>query len=294
MDNNISVIIPTYRNPAYLDLCLKSATENKGIDSTEIIVIIDGFVEESQAIVDKYLGVMVLPLQENHGMQYALNVGVMQATNSWVFIVNDDNVFPHNWDVRLQFLLDTDYKQIATKTAPESSSLPRWENMVYTINQVEPAPSMFGFPEKNLGKTAEEFDYDAWKHFELGLQPKDKFTFDARIFPFLITKKWYMACGGFDTFYKSPFWCDCDFFTKLELIPGIHFTRYHGLHLYHFGGTATKTREDVEALMFKKSEGAAAQAFAYKWGYIPNLAEAVSRGNSKLPIDNAVKGITFK
>jgi glycosyltransferase involved in cell wall biosynthesis len=44
----LTLIIPTYRNPKYLDLCLKSAVENKVNSNTEILVIVDGFFEESQ------------------------------------------------------------------------------------------------------------------------------------------------------------------------------------------------------------------------------------------------------
>ena len=50
----ISLIIPTYRNPKCLDICLKSAIEQqKG--KNEIIVIVDGFVEESKDILEKYI-----------------------------------------------------------------------------------------------------------------------------------------------------------------------------------------------------------------------------------------------
>ena len=42
----ISLIIPTYRNPDYLDLCLQSAIEGQ-TTKNEIIVVIDGFIEES-------------------------------------------------------------------------------------------------------------------------------------------------------------------------------------------------------------------------------------------------------
>ena len=51
----ISLIIPTYRNPKYLDICLKSAVEGqinpKG--KNEIIVVVDGFVEESKDVLKK-------------------------------------------------------------------------------------------------------------------------------------------------------------------------------------------------------------------------------------------------
>ena len=49
----ISLIIPTYKNPDYLDICLKSAIENQS-NKNEIIVAVDGFIEESQHILDKY------------------------------------------------------------------------------------------------------------------------------------------------------------------------------------------------------------------------------------------------
>ena len=50
----ISIIIPSYRNPKYLDICLQSAIEQA--DSVnEIIVAVDGFIEESQEVLDKYL-----------------------------------------------------------------------------------------------------------------------------------------------------------------------------------------------------------------------------------------------
>ena len=41
----ISIIIPTYRNPEYLDICLKSAIEQQH-HSNEIIVAVDGFHED--------------------------------------------------------------------------------------------------------------------------------------------------------------------------------------------------------------------------------------------------------
>ena len=97
----ISLIIPTYRNPKYLDICLKSAVEGqinpKG--KNEIIVVVDGFVEESKDVLKKYKGkIQVLPLEGNLGMQMALNLGVMNATNERIMIINDDNVLCVGWD----------------------------------------------------------------------------------------------------------------------------------------------------------------------------------------------------
>ena len=98
----ISIIIPTYRNPEYLDICLKSCIEQQH-NKNEIIVAVDGFIEESQHILDKYeKNISVLDLGQNQGMQTALNLGVMNATNEKIFIVNDDNVFGKDFDLEIE------------------------------------------------------------------------------------------------------------------------------------------------------------------------------------------------
>ena len=103
---SISVVIPSYRNPKCLDICLHSALENRKTTDNEIVVVVDGFAEESKHIVEKYFDkVNFIGLESNSGMQHALNVGVYNARSEWILIVNDDNVFPKDWDV----ILENDY-----------------------------------------------------------------------------------------------------------------------------------------------------------------------------------------
>lgn len=284
----ITAIIPTYRNPVYLDLCLRSATENRQNEATEIVVIVDGYPQESEEVLAKYDGISVVTLDQNMGMQYALNIGVMNAKNEWVFIMNDDNVFGVEWDTSM-------WKAISA----QKFTILDIENTCIQINQVEPTTSIFDYVTKDLGKTAADFKYNDWLEFEQTLAQPEHYTANGRLFPFLLTKKWYMTVGGFDTFYKSPFWCDCDFWLKLELTKQIKFCRWHGCHLYHFGSVATKGRGDAEAQSFIRSEASAATTFGYKWGFIPNLVDnAKSNNNSKLPnvhpLDKPIKGIRFR
>tara|TARA_R110000823_G_scaffold259260_1_gene380478 strand:+ start:1048 stop:1845 length:798 start_codon:yes stop_codon:yes gene_type:complete len=264
----ISIIIPTYRNPKYLDICLKSAIEQQ-TNNNEIIVAVDGFIEESQLILDKYKDkIQILDLGENQGMQMALNLGVMNATNEIIFIVNDDNVFCKAWD------------EIIIK------DLTSREKTVLTLNQIEPTgPGIFNFPVKDFGKNPKEFKYKEYIEYEKSIR-KDELTIDGGIFPFAMYKKYYMAAGGFDTMYKSPFICDWDFFLKLDLM-GLGFIRTHNAHLYHFGSTATKNGNEGDK--FKATEGPAAEMFKYKWGMIPNLYE----NNSHRPKGVRIKGIIF-
>lgn len=272
----ISAIIPSYRNPDYLDLCLNSAAENMVNDDTEIMVILDGFVDESDEVVKKYDGIRVLPLPENKGMQYAINVGVMQADNEYVFVVNDDNVFPTKWDERL-------IKHVRGLLQGRAASDPKW---VLTVNQVEPTgPGMFHHHVENLGTDLESFDYDKWLDYERDLIVPHRFK-EGRIFPFIVNKKYFMAIGGMDTFYNSPNICDWDMFLKWELLD-FWFPRTHRIHLYHFGSVVTKKNSESEA--FAQRYNNAMAEYTWKWGASPHN-EPIT--NSKIPPGRQFRGFT--
>jgi len=262
----ISLVIPTYRNPEYLDICLKSAIEGKVIDTTEIIVVVDGFVDESKQVLDKYKdNINILPLEENQGMQMALNLGVFNASTENIMIINDDNVLCKGWDSIWE-----DVK----------------EDEVITINQIEPTgPGIFNFPVKDFGRTPYHFKYEDFINYESSISSQE-ITDDGGIFPFVLKKKNYMMVGGFDTLYQSPFICDWDFFLKLDLA-GLKFKRTHEYHFYHFGSTATKNGK--EGLKFKATEQPAAETYIYKWGIPPRLYE----NNSHRPHGTTIKGINF-
>jgi glycosyltransferase involved in cell wall biosynthesis len=226
-------------------------------NNNEIIVVLDGYVEESELVVNKYKGIDVIALPENKGMQHALNIGVWNANNERIFIINDDNVFTPNWD-----------KKLESQYSPDE---------VLTINQIEPTgPGMFNFPVLDCGQTIETFDMEKFIDEERRLSVNKK-TPDGNIFPFLINKKWYMAVGGFDTFYNSPNMCDWDFFAKLELIPTLTRARTHFLHTYHFGSVSTK--KNAEAQKFREREAFAMQQYHYKWGVPPHNG----KNNTKFP-----------
>lgn len=264
----ISVIIPTYRNPEYLDICLKSAIEQQYYKN-QIIVAVDGFYEESKDVLDKYKdNINILDLGENQGMQTALNLAVMHAENEIIFVVNDDNVFGEHYDYEIAHCIKDR------------------EKSVLTVNQIEPTgPGIFNFPVKDLGKNPSEFKYEEFISYSNSIK-KEEITIDGGIFPFAMHKKYYMAAGGFDTMYQSPFICDWDFFLKLDLM-GLGFTRTHNAYLYHFGSTATKNGNEGEK--FKATEGPAAEMFMYKWGIPPSLY----KNNSHRPVGNTVRGIRF-
>ena len=98
----ISVIIPTYKSPQALDLCLRSAIEGQ-VNQNQIIVVVDGFYDLNKEVLIKWKeSIELLILQENIGLCKGTNLGVYNATCDKILIVNDDNVFPAGWDETLE------------------------------------------------------------------------------------------------------------------------------------------------------------------------------------------------
>src|ERR1039457_6402471 len=188
--SNLSLIIPTYRNPQYLDLVLRSATELRGDINNSIIVILDGYVNESIDVINKYKNIQCIELSENKGMAAALNIGVSQCETEYIFVINDDQVLPQNWDNRILNLFTTN----------------GWDTdkIVITANQVEPTgPGMYNFPVIDLGKTPETFQYDKWLELEPTLS-KHELVKGGEIFPYAMAKKYYMRSEEHTSELQSP------------------------------------------------------------------------------------------
>jgi len=262
---SISVCIPSYKNPKYLDLCLKSIIENQ-TEKNEIIVVLDGYPELSKEVIEKYNDdISVLEFEENRGMPAAINYGVYNATNEWVLIASEDNVFCREWDsiLNLNIILD---KKFSNK------------DCVVTINQVEPTgPSIYNFVIRDFGKNLEEFQYDKFLQDESTFRSKTDLSIDGSTFPFFMRKKDFMRIGGFDIDYPSPFVVDWDFFLKCEL-SNMELGRTRQLNFYHFVSKSTKNRNGYienpnEKNDFFSGEQKAAQYFQYKWGFSPHRDE---------------------
>jgi glycosyltransferase involved in cell wall biosynthesis len=248
----ISVVVPSYRNPTYLDLCLKSLYEGQ-TEENEIIVILDGYAEESKDVVNKYKDLNVLALEENRKETFCHNIGVINATNEWVLILNDDNVAPRKWDMKL--------REIMHPTA-------NTHNAVIAPNQIEPAPSIFkSIVIQDFGTTPDTFRYNDFLDFEDSIRPTEIFTTDGSTWPVFMKKKWYMALGGIDPYYPHSCVADWDLFYRCDLME-LRLERFHGCHFYHFAGTANKSTPETAAAKQKREQESFAY-FQYKWKFAP-------------------------
>lgn len=244
--SSLSVVIISYRNPTYLDLCLKSVFENKVVDSTEVICVLDGFAHESSHVIEKYDGLNVLDLVENKGQTYAHNQGVIAASNDYVLLLNDDNVASERFDEKLLDVCD--------------------RKKVIAPNQIEPTPSIFrSFIIRNFGTSPEDFDYSGFLDFVSRTDCNShRWGADGSTWPLCMSREIYLAMGGIDSYFPHPAMADWDFFLRCELL-GLSCVRYFGTHFYHFGGAVTR-KVDTQ---WNEKEAQSAEYFNYKWRFWP-------------------------
>lgn len=239
----ISIIIPTYKEPEYLDVCLQSIIKTQ-VHNNQIVVVVDGFYELNEKVLKKYeKWIEVINFETNQGLPVATNWGVYSSKFEDILIVNDDNVFCRDWDTSL---------------------LEKAQNgFVWAVNQVEPNPSMFSqFKIKDFGKNPEEFNLNKFLEYADTIN-MDKVDYNGSTLPIFMKRKDFLSIGGWDIMYPSPHVVDWDFFAKCN----IHFQlwRTYNTHFYHFAGAATRRTAQQDAESTRKEK--IAHEFAKtKWG----------------------------
>jgi len=239
----ISVIIPTYKSPYTLDLCLRSAIEGQQ-NNNQIIVVVDGFYDINKEILEKWAEhINVLNMEENIGLCRGTNLGVYNSQHDKILIVNDDNVLPQFWDTRLEEI---------------------WvEGAVISPNQIEPFSSIFKqFIIENLGRDPKTFDLEAFWKFDQSIS-QNKIEECGSTLPIFMSKIDYIRIGGWDENYELGMVADWDFFLKCTL-SGLKMLRTWNCHFYHFVSLSTMTPDKEQQR--KQSEQNGHEYAKYKWG----------------------------
>jgi glycosyltransferase involved in cell wall biosynthesis len=241
----ISVIIPTYKSPEALDLCLRSAIEGQ-VNSNELIVVVDGYFDLNKEVLTKWKSsITILNLEENVGLCRGTNLGVYNASNDKILIVNDDNVFPQHWDR----ILEEEWE----------------EGAVITPNQIEPFPSMFSqIHIKDLGRDPKTFDLEDYWRYDYHVASGDKKEECGSTLPIYMSKMDYLRVGGWDENYDLGVVADWDFFVKCQL-SGLKMIRNWNLHFYHFVSLSTNNTEE-NRIKRQQSERNGHEYARYKWG----------------------------
>jgi GT2 family glycosyltransferase len=240
----ISVIIPTYKAPEALDLCLKSLIEGQ-VNKNQLIVIVDGFYELNKHILEKWKDhIDILNLEENVGLCRGTNLGVYNAKHELILIINDDNVAPQEWDINL-----------LKNYSP---------GIVLTPNQIQPEINIFKqFIEKDLGRDPKMFDINKFNQYEKEIR-KEVLEESGGTLPFFMSKIDYLKVGGWDENYPLGLTADWEFFLKCQLV-GLKMMRTYECIFYHFESLSTRPNPEKsrqrDILQIQASE-----YFKYKWG----------------------------
>ena len=91
MPELVSVIIPVYNSAQFLKESLESVI-NQTYPNIEIICINDGSTDNSLEILQQYSDKITIISQENHGLAFALNIGIKQMKGDWFKWFSPDDV----------------------------------------------------------------------------------------------------------------------------------------------------------------------------------------------------------
>ena len=228
-----SIIIPTFNNLKYLELCLKSLKKNSKFDH-EIIVFINEGIDGTLEFV-KENNLNYLHNKNNVGLCKAMNEGVKISSKKYIVYAHDDMYFCPNWD--------TEFYNEISKT--------KEKNFFLSGTMIQPFKS---FINLDCGKTIEEFN-------ELKLLKEyNSITFEdfqgSTWAPSLIPRKTWDAVGGFSEEYGPGLGSDPDFNMKLWKIGVRLFKGLSRSRVYHFSSVTLR----------KKISNNGAKTFLLKWG----------------------------
>lgn len=92
---DVSIVIPNYNGISYLERCLRSAEQQKGVHP-EIIVVDNGSADGSQDYIrSAFPNCRLICLDQNYGFCRAVNEGFQAAESEYVILLNNDTeVYP--------------------------------------------------------------------------------------------------------------------------------------------------------------------------------------------------------
>lgn len=216
-----SILIPTWNNLSYLQLCINSIKKHSTYEH-QIIVHInegkDGTYEwmQQQPFIDYVYS------KENIGICYALNAAAQLATTAYIVYINDDMYTCPGWDAAL---------------VEEIESI--GHNHFFLASAViEPNTKIKYQIDKNYGQDIASFDEQKLLREYAQLPKNDQMGV---IWPLNIVHKnvWDLA-GGYSIEFSPGMYSDPDFSMKLWQMGIRLFKSVSKSRVYHFGSKSVK------------------------------------------------------
>ncbi len=236
-----SILIPTWNNLSYLQLCLESINDHSTMNH-QVIVIINEGLDGTKEWIQAKKNIQSIYFKENIGICHALNSAAKLANTNYILYMNDDMYVLPGWDQALK----EEIEQIGHTKFFLSSTM------------IEPSPTDNNCViVKDYGNSVENFRKEALLNEYTTLEKKD---WNGATWPPNVMHKnvWNMV-GGMSQEFSPGMYSDPDLSMKLWQ-KGIRYFKGTGKSkVYHFG---TKSTGRIQQNDGKK-------IFLKKWGITP-------------------------
>lgn len=236
-DAKFSILIPSWNNLPYLQLCIKSILKNSSFPH-QIIVHINEGADGTREWLEHQERISYTYSKQNIGVCYALNEAASLAETDLIAYINDDMYVCPGWD---QALLE------------EINQLPH-RNFFLSSTAIEPMAQSACSIQHNFGTDLHNFDEAALLR-EFNKLPHHDWQ-GATWPPNVVPRHLWIRVGGYSPEFSPGMYSDPDFSMKLwqcgvRLFKGVSASR-----AYHFGSLSVKR--------VRKNKGY--HRFILKWG----------------------------
>jgi glycosyltransferase involved in cell wall biosynthesis len=232
-----SILIPSWNNLAYLQLCVESIRKNSHFKHQVIVHINEG-KDGTRTWIESQPDLDYTASENNIGICYALNSARSLADTEYIVYMNDDMYACPNWD----FELMNEIKKTGTTDFFLSSTM------------IEPYAGNNCVIHKDFGN-----DVQSFKEKEL-LEQVSSLTFHdwqgATWPPNIVHKDIWDMVGGYSVEFSPGMYSDPDFSMKLWHAGVRNFKGVGSSRVYHFGRKSTT----------RISKSKTHYAFTKKWG----------------------------
>lgn len=268
-----SIVIPTWNNLPYLQLCVESIMKNSSLKHQIIIAVNEGKDETISWLEEHSITYVHFP--ENVGICYAVNLAASHAHQSHIMYMNDDMYVCPNWDFqlmkRIEDIPDGEFMLSSTMIEPFDTGNP----CVVVANYGD---SLETFQEERLLKEMNTLHRKNWS--------------GASWPPFVVSRDNWFKIGGFSIEFSPGMYSDPDFSMKLYEMGVRKFIGVGDSLVYHFGSKSTKR--------VKKNVGRL--TFIYKWGISArvlyrdflHMGQDLRNNSSKEALSRAQRGAKLK
>lgn len=244
-DCRFSIVIPTWNNLKYLELCVNSIIKNSAYEHQIIIAVNEG-VDGTKKWVENH-GFDHIYASSNIGICYALNACRSLVRTKFIMYANDDMYFLPDWDVPILEKINelTDYQSDIHKYYMISSTLvePSGDNPCAVIRDF--GADIETFREDDLLKEKDSLRRNDWRG---SMWPPNVMPLDC----------WDLI-GGMSVEFHPGMYSDPDICRKMWEAGVRDFIGVGNSLVYHFGCKSTKR--------VRKNRGR--KTFIQKWGITP-------------------------